>query len=232
MSDALTPDALGEEAAVATTTPAVPAAVESESAGGVNTVPAERFNGLMSTYQREKSQWENDLASMKTELESLRDNKENSSVSETNDLQEQVSQLTDLVGRLVQTNVKSERDQVLDRYPEAKPFADLILGESAEEIEQVASAIAERVKLLNPVATPEVAAGEEAAPTGVEAPAGDATPEAPAAPVAPEVAGSAGVTGAVAVQTKKQAALDAGDFSGFLEAQFELQQMQDPGQLA
>lgn len=229
MSDALTPDALGEEAAVAETAPAPLPAVESDSAGGVNSVPAERFNGLMSTYQREKSQWENDLAAMKSELESLRDNKENSSVSETNDLHEELSELRSLVGRLVQTNVKSERDQVLDKYPEAKPFADLILGETAEEIEQVASAIAERVKLLGdvaPVATDETVEPQTAAE--VSAPATTAPP----APVAPEQGGAAAATGAVAVETKKQEALANKDFNAFIEAQFELQQMQDPGELA
>lgn len=227
MSDVLTPET-PEVVAAVPEAPATPEAVEAASAGTEpKVVPVERFNGLQSKYQTDKTEWEQREAIMKQELESLRQAPKEEPMSEdVSELKDQVSQLTNL---LMSERTESARQAVLDAYPEAKPFADLIVGDSTADMEQVAKTIHERMLLLKgdpaPDPDPTAAASAETAPPvladGTEAP-----------PVMPEHgAGGSGGALSPAVSALADAQEDAirnKDFDGFLNAAWALQDSQSP----
>jgi hypothetical protein len=222
MSDALSPNAPVEGAA-APEAPAPEVAVDGASAGAEEpkVVPAERFNGLQSRYQSDKAEWERRQAAMEAELNSLRAKEQEKPEPVSDDVAElkgQVQQLTEL---LLSERAESARERVLDQYPDAKPFADLIVGNTVEEMEQVAKALHDRMQLIKGETAPttEPTADGEPAPAGSEAPAEGAGEPAPAAP---EHGGAVPATGVdTLVEAKNQAIADR-NFEAFLAAQSAL----------
>lgn len=216
MSDALAQDTpVPEPAAEA---PGSQPAVESESAGAVATVPADRFNGLMSKYQSDKAEWDSKLASMQAELQTLRDKQETIQPVDNSELEAKLEQVTSM---LLEERAGSAREKALAKYPEAAPFADMIVGDSAEEVMGVAAAIAERVKSIVPATATDVPVAEPEVPA--------TEPEAEVEPPMPEF--GAGASGGAAFSPESQALVDAkeeaiqkGDFDGFLNAAWALQQ--------
>jgi hypothetical protein len=220
MSDALTPNAPSDVEA-APEAPAPEVAVDGASAGAETpqVVPAERFNGLQRKYQSDKTEWENRLAAMQAELTSLREQEqEKPNVPDDNEaLRAEVQALREM---LVEERTTSARDKVLDQYPGAKPFADLIVGGSPEEMEQVARTLDERMKVI---------LGGESATPPADPPSGEAASEpAPAggepAPEAPEHTGTVTATGTETLVDAKAQAIQNRDFESFLAAASALQE--------
>lgn len=222
MSDALTPNAPADEAAapsVEDTAPATEAAVESGSAGGEASVPADRFNGLMSTFQRTKNELEAERT-RRAELEALLASREETTNVSDDALRDEVSELRQA---LAEERMERARDKVLDKYPEARPLADLIVGNSVEDLEAVAATIAERLRGLTPAQTAEVVeevTDEANAAATQESVAGEqvATQEVQEAPVL----GTGGqAPGNEPVGDRVADALQRGDFSAFMQAKYE-----------
>lgn len=165
MSDGLTPEA--PETSEAVTTPPDVEAAEGGSAGaaGTNMVEAERFNGLMSAHQRA--------------LRSLEEER-NARIALETQLQEEKNTVTDTASdevallrqELAAQRLETAKANALARYPDAVPFADLIQGSNADEIEAVAAAIATRMAAVkeNLVPTPEGEVTEDTEPEGEVAP--------------------------------------------------------------
>lgn len=220
MSDALTPDAPNEGAAVQEA-PAPEVEVESGSAGEAppNVVPADRFNGLMSKYQSEKSEWDQRFSAMEAELNSLRAKDQETQEVPNEDVAELKAQVAGLTELLLNERSEAAREKVLDKYPDAKPFADLIVGGTPEEMEQVASALHDRMQLLKGKLPATETTDTETTET---APAG----EVEGAPVveAPEHSGAVTATGQETLVEAKNQAIANRDFEGFLAAASALQE--------
>lgn len=108
-------------------------------------VPASRFNGLMSTFNKmkaEQTELLNELAALRSQP------KETPQVSD--ELQSEVAALRQELREERLTNAKTK---ILDKYPEAKEFADLFVSDSPEAMESLAKDISERVKRINAPAT-------------------------------------------------------------------------------
>lgn len=222
MSQTLTPDAPSQDLAAdpqGTPAPTSGGEVAVGSAGGGDFIEKARFDGLMSSYNKTKNELEGRLAAATQEIDSLRAAQEQNGpqVSQTNDiagLQEQVGQLSQL---LVKQQIESATKDALEKYPEAKPLADLIVGNSPEEIEDVARTIADRLKGISAGAPdPEV---EPVVDPQVNP---EVKPE--ITPVAPVVGGGTAAPDTEALVTKKAEALASGNLGAFLEAAWEEQQ--------
>ena len=231
MSDALTPESPATDPAavsVETTVPGDEAAVEGGSAGGEGdpkVVPAERFNGLMSKLHQVQQEAEQREQALQAELETLRadSNKETQPVADdTEALRAELAETRKAVRELA---LDRARAQVLDEFPAAAPLADLIVGDSVEELREVASTIAERLSGFQPAPTPE---GEPETPAAPEAEA-EVSAETPPAPEPPVVGGAVSVSGDSSFAERKAAALEAGDLQALMDIKFE---EQSQGQVA
>lgn len=153
MSDTLTDAAPVEPTAVAPVgEPAPVTNSEVDEGSGDRNVPVERFNGLMSSFNRLQSE----KADLEKQLSELRSNLETKPTQETpapvsDDTSAQIRELRDM---LVEERLKSARRDVLDEFPEAKPFADLIVADSPDDLRSMARLIAERVKGIAPGPAP------------------------------------------------------------------------------
>jgi hypothetical protein len=148
MSDALSSPAPETEPAVLATASPAPGdatAVDEGSAGGASTetVDAKRFNGLMSAHQRALEA----LASERDQriaLESRLQDKEQHQTVTTED-NATLTEVQALRQELAAQRVATAKAQALAEFPDAAPFADLIVGNDAEQIRSVAAAIAQRM---------------------------------------------------------------------------------------
>lgn len=203
-------------------TPAVPATagpapgdeevVVDGSAGeaAAKTVDAARFNGLMSAHQKALDALAEERAA-RIALEA-RTQEEKSIVSDTDN-----NEVALLRQELADQRMATSRAAALAKYPDAAPFADLIVGGSASEIESVAKAISERVATVKAglVPAPEVEASTETVET---APVGTAAGTTAPAPV-PMVTGGTTAPGEPTSRTEQlQAALQTGSWDGFWAA--------------
>lgn len=219
MSNALPTDALSPEAAAPPEGDGAPAegvTVDSGSAGQADTVPAERFNGLMAAFQKQKDEDAAKIAAYEAELASRnKQETEEPVVTDTTGVAEltaEVNRLTQLVqGLAVKDDFKAARDTVATEYPEVAPFADLVVGETPEEILDVARTIAERIRLAGDGAVPAPAADDPA-------PAGDPAPAAGNEPSAPVTPGAAVADGTDTLEAAKQTALESGDWFAYAKA--------------
>lgn len=216
MSEALTPDAPATSlagSAVAETTPSDGTAVESGSAGATaEMVEASRFNGLMAAHQRTLAALDVERAN-RTALEARLNTEETPPVSEATDAT--LTELQQLRNELRAERLEGAKAQALADFPEAKPLADLIVGNTPEEIRGVAEAIAQRLQAITtPVPTgDEAAAAAEAAAANAGAP-----PAAEAAPVAPVVAGGSAPPSDGSAGERVKQALDAKDWTAYWQA--------------
>src|ERR1035437_9727119 len=156
MSDVLPDGAPTGSEAVPTGTPSdEPDAVTDGSAGGEapKVVPAERFNGLQSEYQRYRTESENRLAAFEASLVDLRNQQEKAPVTPdgtdsaaSTAVLEEVKQLRAHIEQREQADAfNAARAQALKQYPEAEPFADLLTGGTPDDIFAAAQAVSERV---------------------------------------------------------------------------------------
>lgn len=109
-------------------------------------VPASRFNGLMSSFNKLKKDQEdllNELATLRSQA------RETPPVSD--DLSAEVQALR---AELRQERLANARTKILEEYPEAKEFADLFVSDSPESMRELAKDISERVKRIVPQSTP------------------------------------------------------------------------------
>lgn len=210
MSDALTPEAPEPQAEVPSVedpTPVDGTAVASGSAGTTETkmVEVERFNGLMSSHQRALADLENERQ-LRVALEARLTQQETPQVADS------AEEVAALRAELQEERLDRAKTAALAKYPAAAPLADLIVGTTAREIEDVTAAIATRLQSLVPTATETAPAEEVATETAT-------TEVAPATEVAPVTAGG----GAAPVvdedaTAKRQEALAKGDWNAFWEA--------------
>lgn len=238
MSNALTGTAPADEPAapsVEDTAPAVGSEVDDGSAGAsdVKYVEASRFNGLMGRFNQEKARADR----LQAELEALRsqqqshdkENTEDVSSDELTSLRQQVQQLTEM---LTMSQLESARERVLSKYPEARPFADLIIADNPQGLEEMAREISERVKNAGfvPAKPTEEATDDSGAPA--EGDQGESTPTAPVgsttppATEAPVTGGGATFDAAATLQDRVADAIKAGNFQAYLAAKRELAEAQ------
>lgn len=168
-------------------------------------VSVDRFNGLMSSMNKEKERADQ-LAAKLEALESASsapeenqlgpDSQEITEVSDTapdpriDALTEQVSQLTEMLqgvaGTVGETRQRTIQEEVFADFPTAEPFADLIQAEDADSYRQMAEEISNRIATVTGDGVSEEAPGGEAPQT--PAPAAAAHPlEAPATGGGPPV---------------------------------------------
>lgn len=212
MSDALTPEAPEPQAEVPSVedpTPVDGTAVASGSAGTTETkmVEVERFNGLMSSHQRALADLENERQ-LRVALEARLTQQETVQVADDSTVEE----VRALREELALERLEAAKAKALDKYPAARPLADLIVGTTAREIEDVTAAIATRLQTLIPAATETAPAEEVATEQAAETPAAEAA-------VAPVTAGGAAAPVVDEDATaKRQEALAKGDWNAFWEA--------------
>lgn len=204
MSDALTPDAPETDPAAPSVEDPAPGdgtAVADGSAGDSGEWKR-RFDGLMASSQRRE-------ADLRAQLEAAQARIESQETPEVAD-EAVLAKLEAIEERARKAERKVNLREVLDRHPEAKPLADLIVGDTLEDMESVAAAIAER---LRPATAPE----PEPTAEGDEPPAATASTE-PEAPEAPVIGG--GNTAPVQPTTSDavKAALAAGSWDDYWKA--------------
>lgn len=222
MSEALAPDAPGSDSAASSVEDNAPGdgtAVADGSAGATTEmVEASRFNGLMSAHQKALS----DLEAARTAqaaLEARLTQQETTQVTEANDsaLAAEVAQLR---RELQAERLESVKARVLEQYPEAKPLADLIVGDTPEQIESVAAQIAQRLQ----AAAGTTSAVDEAAVAAAAAQATEAEEAAAvaaAANTAPVVVGGTTPPASAGQEERVAAALAKGSWAEFWAARTE-----------
>jgi len=129
-------------------------AVESDSGEGLGKhVPAERFNGLMSKFNKTQGeldaerQYRLQLEERLNQIEAanIDINPKENTVTDVTNLQSQVEMLTNL---LAKQQVESVRRDVLTEFPDIAPFVDLIEAPDPESFRSLASTLNERVQVL------------------------------------------------------------------------------------
>lgn len=150
-------------------------------------IPVERFNGLMSRFNQTQAELES-LRQQMAERDATppaQPQEDTNNMSDVSALQEQIAALQTM---LMQRETDTVRDKALEKYPNAKHFAHLIVGSTPEDIEYVARSLHESFEAATgSTSTPpgsEVGASTEQPPASAEAPAAPSeTPVAPEAPV-------------------------------------------------
>lgn len=207
-------------------TPESGGAVAEESVGsGEGTVPAARFNGLMSKFNQTQSELEQmraQFAELEARLDGSEPTQENTPpVSDNSALEAQVNELRQL---LIQERIESARDKALAEYPEAAPFADLIVADTPDDVREMARLIAERAKAANPAPQPVTEAGAEVPAEEPPAPTGEVAAETP--PAEPPVAGGgAAFSTEASAESRVTEAIQKGSFSDFINAKWESRAM-------
>lgn len=181
-------------------------------------VPAQRFNGLMRSYHKLSEELAQERK-LREELEArlARSDPKENPVSDLNaeELAEQVRQMREI---LVAERLERERSRVLDRYPLVKPFADLLVGETPEELDGIARVLNDRLVATfgEPQEnTPEAETTEPETPSAE----GEEQPD----EAAPPVIGSGGahVDESHEPQSRVVEALKSGNFAEYLRAKWE-----------
>lgn len=209
MSDILASDAPGDEGTAPEGTPPTPPAADVDSVDSTEVIPKERFNGLQSKYQSEKSEWEREREAMTTELERL------SQAEPENDVSDEVlEELRQLRAERAADKLGAARRDAIDKYPGAAPLADLIVGETPEEIEQMAKELQHRLSGLTPATEGQDDADSTDASN--EDSGDDGTPPAP--PKAPVVGGGTDFDENATIEDNISAAVASKDFTAFLRA--------------
>lgn len=231
MSATLPEDAHVEAAAAPSVEDQAPAstdAVAEDSVGnGGNVVPADRFNGLMGRFNRTQNELEAaraQIAELEARLSGSEPTQENKPpVSDNSALEAQVQQLQQM---LLEERMESARDKALKEFPEAAPFADLIVADTPADVREMARLIAERAKAASPGTPPPTQAVEaEEVPASAEA-----VPEAPV--VEPPVAGGgAAFSSEASAEDRVGTAIQKGSFSDFINAKWEQRALQDGADL-
>lgn len=217
MSTTLTSETPSDDSAA--NTPDEPDAAPSASVSSADVIPKERFNGLQSKYQSEKAAWDAERKEMLNQLETRQQaEQETPDVSEANE--ELAAQVKALSKELARQSGANARRDAITKFPGAAPLADLIVGDTPEEIEAVASMLQDRLAALVPASgtaddTDDGASGDSE--TDATAPGGAAS----GSPTAPTHGGGASFDSNSAVGDRITAAVEARDFSGFLAAATE-----------
>ncbi len=210
MSDSLTESALDE-------TP-VGASVEVDAgsdSSASDVVPASRFNGLMASLNKAKDEAAQREAALAARIQELEAELSNSrpSTPEVPVADEQVEALNERVALLAEMLLKERQAAVLDKYPEAKAFADLIRADDPETYEAMAKEVAERVRKVAPPATEQTPTNSETTPAAAP----------PAAPEAPVIGGGSSVEGAPVLQDRITEAVKNRQFGSWFRAKLEQQ---------
>lgn len=166
MSNSLTNPAPADDTAatsVEDTAPVAGSEVEDGSEPGENTVPAERFNGLMSSFNEEKQRADSAEARIaaleeklnEAQLSTSPEPKEGPVTEPTTDpridqLMEQMQELTATVGAVAgyvdnQSTAELE-ESVFEEFPEAAAFKDLIIADTPDGYREMAQEIANRIR--------------------------------------------------------------------------------------
>lgn len=192
--------------------------VVTDSARGNDYVEASRFNGLMGRFNRTQSELEQARQRI-AELEANPPATEGPAVTaDVSALEAQVNQLTSM---LMQERLESAKAKAIQEFPGAAAFADLIIADSPEAIQDMAKVLHERVTQGQAPQAPAADSGEQ--PAAEQAP--PAAPEAPSAPVAPVVGGGTSIEGSTPdPEENVVAAIRNKSFAGFLKAKWEAQQ--------
>lgn len=224
MSTSLTDPALGTEAAAPSVEDQAPAAateVVEGSVNGENSVPVARFNGLMSSFnkvQNEKTALETQLSELRSELAKPAPTKEITPTM-SDDVLSEVQQLRQM---LMEERLNGARRAALDEFPDAKPFADLIVADTAEDMRDLARVISERLQASKAPATSTEAPAEGEAATEAES-GGTKQVVAAVEPVveAPVTGGGSGYVQEAAVEDRVAESVRKRSFSDFLTAKWE-----------
>ena len=129
-------------------------AVEDESGvGGAKQVPAERFNGLMSKFNKTNEELATERQyrlDLEARLQALEFTEYDMQVKEpqmadVSNLQNQVELLTQM---LAQQQVANVRKDVLTEFPDIAPFVDLIEAPDPESFRSLAQTLNERVQVM------------------------------------------------------------------------------------
>lgn len=134
---------------------------------------------------------------------------------------------------LMQERLENARSRVLDEFPEAKPFADLIIAETPEDMREMARLIAERAKAAGFGGSPAPVTSQDDT-EATSTPDASASGEAPTqeAPEPPVVGGGTTFSGEASADERVKDAIKAGDFKGFLAAKWEQKALADGDALA
>lgn len=215
--EVVTEDALAQKS----TTPPVgdsvvgPSGAVDEGMGSPDeqTISAARFNGLMSEFHKEQARvrvLEAELATARQPAEPAT-KKESPAVSDADALATMQAQIAQLTALLTEERSASSRESALatalKEHPEAAPFANLIVGDSPEDI-------ADMVKTVASIFRSATAPKGDAVSTVTPEPVASAGPAAVAA-VAPVVLGAGTSAPLVSsAQDAVKAAMDAARASG------------------
>lgn len=209
MSDTtLTPSAPGDPAAATAPEPVAPAVVPEVVVGSAGSpdlsgyIEKARFDGLMATLNREKEEatrrqaaWEATQRQYESELANLRNPTQGDNTVADDAI---LAELQALRAENAAVRLDAARRTVVEEFPEAAAFADILQGSTPDELRASAQAVAERIRgIASPVVTPTdpPAAGEPPAPT------------APVPTSAPVVGGMVPVTGDVSADDRVAAAI-------------------------
>lgn len=177
---------------------------------GEKTIPVSRFNGLMATYNKYKSQAEQQLAELEAQLAAAKTATLTNQPQETTSVSD--SDLAAKIDWLIQREARRESEarkaEVLANFPEISPFADLIVADDPDQYESIAKQLSDRVKSLQPVT-------EQAAESAEET--GSLPAAKPEAPVIGRGTGGA-PQGADVERTAVAEAIKARDLAGFIQA--------------
>lgn len=225
MSEPLTETAPDSEFAAFEDAPgAFEAAVEDSGSGGGKTVPAERFNGLMSKFNKTNEQLayeRQQRMDLESRLERLELNEydfmpKEPDMPDVTNLQQQVEILTQM---LAQQQVDSVRREVLTEYPDIAPFVDLIEAPNAESFKELAKTLNERVQVLKVVGDGQGESPETVIVSEAEAAVADAG--APEAEVPVFGGGSGAMSPAPSSEDRIADAIRNKDFGAFMRAKTE-----------
>ena len=177
-------------------------------------VSADRFNGLMSTFNKTQDELKTareraaELEARLAAIEAPEGNR--TTVSEAPELEARIDALTSM---LLEERMETARQAAIRDYPEAAPLADLIVGNTPEDIREMARTIASRM----PKATPEAdsSTGEADTEPTEDAPEGVDEPEVPV------LGGGAAYSGEPNIDERVAEAIQKRSFSDLIAAKWD-----------
>lgn len=208
--ESLTEDALPENSAATPDGDSAPE-TQGEVGGGSAYVEASRFNGLMGRFNQEKAR----AARLEAELAELKNNRQEAKpvVAESDEVRQ-------LLEELREERIENARLKVVRENPELTPLADLIVGSSPKEVEEMGRLIASRLKGTAPAAVQ--AAVSESVSEAATTPSSPA--QAAIAEEAPVTGGGATVAPDTNPDERLKEALKKGKpgWSDYLQAKWDL----------
>lgn len=214
-------DALSDEPAATSVEEQAPEQVGAVDEGSAQegTVPAARFNGLMSRLNQEIAA----RKSLEAELVSLRSQPQEKPVTVSDDPSVQAT-INALREELLEEKIERAREKALKDFPEISAFADLIVGNNPREVREVAQDLSNRLKQAGFVSAPATTTTETQETTEVPAPATvQAAQEAPV-PEPPVAGGATTVVGDVSADERVTDAKKRRSFKDYLDAKWEATQ--------